>query len=187
MEYNGAEQIESMLGMDECDLQNIYMQLAINADTDFDAASENKFIIECIEQCYDKEFRLIDSRELLDNVNKLNMQFVKLIKFAREKKYKKVHIIFCTFCDYFDIDPAECYKRLHEKIQNLIKYGFVQLVGKSTYRSMFNRFKEKRDGYQPTLFDLIKGKQNGNDKQEQQDEREDDEGDETVHGEVEQY
>ena len=167
MEYNDAsDQLESVLGLDEQDLQQIYMQLCDNPNFNFDAVNEDTFITECIEKCYDKEFKLIDSTELLNDVNKLNMQFIKLIKFARERKYKKVHMIFCTFCDYFDLPPNECYKRLHEKIQRLIKFGFVQLVGKSTYKKMFTRFTERPDGYQPTLFDLVKRNQNGNEKQE---------------------
>lgn len=136
------------------DLQKIYVQLSTSDNTNFDGINEERFVMQCINECFDKEFLMINSDELLSNANKLNVKFVELIKFCRDKKFIKVHIIFCVYCDYFNLPITIVYQNFHEKLQNLIKMGYRKMVGESTWKNMMIKFSQKPSG-QPSLFDLF--------------------------------
>lgn len=141
-------------GFESLDLQKIYMQLSVSDNTNFDGLNEERFVMECITQCFNKEFLMIETTDLLSDVNKMNVKFVELIKFCRDKKFIKVHIMFCVYCDYFNLPVAVCFVGLHEKLQNLIKLGYRRMVGESTWNAMMRKFSEKPTG-QPSLFDLF--------------------------------
>lgn len=141
-------------GFESLDLQSIYLQLSTSDNTNFDSLNDEKFVMRSIEECYAKEFKMIDSDDLIRDINKLNVKFVELIKFCKSKNFIKVHIIFVVYCDYFNIPTTTCYLHFHEKIQNLIKIGYRKMVGESVWNNMVKKFSAKPTG-QPTLFDLF--------------------------------
>lgn len=137
------------------DLSNIYKQIAVEPDMLFDVSDEKEFLIECIEKIFDKNFLLIETTELLCDVNKLNISFVTLLKFCRSlpKPYNKIHQMFIQYCDYFDLPYNKCFLLLHEKLQNLIKKGCIEMIGQKKFNKIDNQINPNKIF---TLFDLVK-------------------------------
>lgn len=137
------------------DISNIYRQISIEPDMLFDVNNEKEFLIECIEKTFDKNFLLIETSLLLNDVNKLNISFVNLIKFCKiqTKPYTKIHKIFIEYCDYFDLPYNKCFLLLHEKLQIIIKNGTIEIIGKKQFQKLDNKNNPNKV---TTLFDLIK-------------------------------
>lgn len=137
------------------ELSAIYLKLSLEIDTDFDTIDEDNFIINSINNCYDNDFLMIDSKELIGDINKLNVMFVRLIHYCNKNfKFKNVTKLFLGFCDFFNLDYHAVYIKLHEKLQELIKLGFTRMIGGL---KNFNKLKKKYDPENVfTLFDLIK-------------------------------
>ena len=151
------EQSENIIEFDNNikDLSNIYMQISIEPSMLFDIEEERQFLIDAIETIFDKEFLMIDTKELLNDTNKVNITFVKLIKFCMENKkpYKKIYKMFIEYCDYFDLPYNECYIILHEKLQTIIKHACIEMIG----RKKFKKIDDKLNPFKVlTLFDLVK-------------------------------
>ena len=136
------------------DLSSIYKQISIEPDNDFDESNESIFLEQCIEKCFDSEFKLIETDTLINDINLLNLNFAKLIHYCNNNyKYKNVSKIFIAYCDYFSLDFHTTYIRLHEKLQTLIRSGFIRLIGGI---KKFTKIKNKLDPSTiTTLFDLI--------------------------------
>lgn len=137
------------------ELSSIYLKLSLEIDVDFSERDESKFIIDSMEACYDAEFKKIESKILVRDINVLNLSFVKLIHYCNKNyNYKNITKLFLSYCDYFDLDYHQVFSNLHEKLQELIKRGFIKMIGGI---KNFNRLKNK---YNPenafTLFDLIR-------------------------------
>lgn len=154
---NETSQQEYAQESDILDLQSIYSQLCISNDTNFDTYNELEYINKCIESCFTKEFLQINSDKLSSDHVLFNNSFIKLVKYANTKNYKKLHMIFVCFCTYFNIDEVLGFKILHEKIQDIIKNGYVKMVGKDTYKKMYKIY-SKNYTKQISLFDLVKNK-----------------------------
>lgn len=150
MEHNTNE---SSFEITELNLNDIYRQISVENKVNFDQSNSLEIVTECIESCFDTAFKQIDSTILVSNVNKLNVQFIHLMKYCNNYyNMKEVHYIFIGFCDYFDLEYNLVYLALHEKLQALIKNGYISLVGKEIYN------KEKRKAnpnQQMTIFDLL--------------------------------
>lgn len=136
------------------DLSSIYKQISIESDSDFDENNESIFLENCIEKCFDSEFKLIETNKLINDINLLNLNLAKLIHYCNNNhKYKNVSKIFIAYCDYFSLDFHVTYIRLHEKLQTLIRCGFIKLIGGI---KNFTKIKNKLDPSTiTTLFDLI--------------------------------
>ena len=151
--YEYSQEFEAL------DLQNIYSQLAIPENSNFDAINEIEFANKCIEGCYDTHFLKIETEVLLDNPVRFNNEFIKLIKYAQERKFPKVHILFVAFCTYFNIDENVAFKILHEKLQKIIRAGYARMVGRDTYKRMAKRYAEHPQTNQMSLFELARKNQ----------------------------
>lgn len=138
------------------DLSSIYKQIAIDPDTDFDINNENQFLTNCINNCFDNDFKLIETDILLNDINQLNINLAKLIHFCNNNyKYKNVSKIFIAYCDYFSLDHHLVYIKLHDKLQTLIKKGFIRLIGGiSNFTKLKNKLNPAGSSI-TTLFDLI--------------------------------
>lgn len=148
-------------GFDEVILQgeitSIYAKLSVDDDFDFDAKEEAKFVEDCIDKCYDCDFKLILTEDLQENDELINKTFVELLKMCVEKNFKKVGQIYISYCDYFDLEYDKTFNKLHEKLQKLIKNATKILIGNSTY----SKYVKKSNIHKPpvrTLFDMVKNK-----------------------------
>lgn len=140
------------------DLTLIYKQISIEDDMLFDVNEEKQTIINNIEICFDSEFLCLLSDNILENQDNLNKKFVSLIKYCVNQKRpnKKIHIIFIEFCDYFDMPYNKTYNILHEKIQILIKNGFIKMIGgKKAFNKLNDKFNPENSNVL-SLFDMIK-------------------------------
>lgn len=139
-------------------LDYIYKKLCIEDNIDFVFNDEQDMVVKSIQFLYDKDFLIIESKDIETNPILLNNQFVKLIKYCKTKHdYKKVHIIFLVFCDYFDLDYNKTFIELHEKIRELIEHFTCKMIGQKLYDKYLERTKPT-DCKINTLFDLIKKK-----------------------------
>ena len=134
------------------DLQSAYKSLSHIDDIDFMTRNEISMINKSIEKTFSEDFLKIDTKELQNEDNLLNIRFIELIKFCAKLNYKNPHIIFITFCDYFDLEYNKTYQKLHEKLQLIIRNGSKKLLG--------DVYKKHRDNHENTrqfrnLFDLI--------------------------------
>ncbi len=151
-EISKTNEIESLF---PADITNIYSKLSIEDNSDFDSKEEVIFVQSCIEECYDKEFKQIDTKILQENDELINVTFVNLLKNCIDKKFKKVGQIFLTYCDYFDLDYNITFKKLHEKLQSLIKISCKNLIGGNCYKKYMNKLNPNPVN---TLFDLVANK-----------------------------
>lgn len=151
-ENNNIEPIISTL-----ELSSIYKSISIEATANFDELNEMQFIENCIDSCYDEEFKLIDSKILQQDINKLNLSFVKLIHYCNNNyQYKNVSKMFIIYCDYFSLDYHLTFKVLHEKLQTLIKNGLIKMLGGlKQYTKIKNKLNPETI---TTLFDLVSNK-----------------------------
>lgn len=136
------------------EISSINKAISIDDNSNFDETNELQFLENCITNCYNQEFRLIESKILQQDVNLLNNSFVKLVHHCNNNfKYKNVSKMFIAYCDYFNLDYHSVYKVLHEKLQTLIKNGLIKMLGS------LKRFTKLKNKYNPqnitTLFDLI--------------------------------
>lgn len=138
----------------QTELSSIYKQISIEPNTNFDESEELKFLENCINKCFYTEFKHIETKVLISDINKLNQNLALLIHFCNNNyKYKNVSKIFIAYCDYFDLDYHDCYTKLHEKLQTLIRCGFIKLIGGI---KNFTKIKNKLNPSTiTTLFDLI--------------------------------
>lgn len=141
-------------GFSPVEISSIYKSIAVEALNDFDESDELKFLEQCIDNCYDSQFKLIENHILLTDINQLNLTFAKLIHYCNNNyKYKNVSKIFIAYCDYFSLEYNQVYKVLHDKLQILIKNGFIKMIGG------IQKFSKLKNKYNPenitTLFDLI--------------------------------
>jgi hypothetical protein len=153
----GSNSIQYCADFYNQDLNLIYRQISIENEMLFDVSEEKQFLIDLIENNFDKEFLMIDSKLLISDVNNLNNSFVVLIKLCVNNKrpYKKVENIFIEFCDYFDLPYNKTYVLLHEKIQILIKNGFIKTIGKSKFNKLNQKYNPESSNIL-SLFDLVK-------------------------------
>ena len=80
------------------DLQSLYRQISVSDSLNFDEAAEQNLVIRIIENNFDSEFKQIDSQILMRDINKLNIQFVNLLKYCKEdSNFKKINVIFTVF------------------------------------------------------------------------------------------
>lgn len=138
-------------------LNSIYLSLSITENTNVDLLAEKRLLLDCIKNCFDDNFKKIETKKLEENVDLLNNSFVKLLLFCKEQKnYKKVGYIFIEYCDYFDLDCHIVYSVFHDKLKLLIDKTCKSLVGEQTFQKM----KIQKNGglHIPTLFDIVKGK-----------------------------
>lgn len=140
----------------QSDTHKIYMAISQDSDAEsFEFSHDCDLIRGFMESIYDKQFLLIDSKELIGDINQLNIQFVKLIKYGITKDYTSFHMIFVYFTEYFDIDYVDCYGKLHEKLQNLIKQDFIKSIGgKEEFEKRSKKYKPVNKP-SPNLFDLF--------------------------------
>jgi hypothetical protein len=136
------------------ELSSIYKKISIDPDTDFDAEEIKAMITNNIETAFSKDMLLIESKILITDINKLNQSFVTLIKKCnQDNQYRNVSQIFIVYCDYFDLPYNVCYTRLHEKLQKLIEYGFIKMIGGI---EKYTKLKRKLNPTNlVTIFDLI--------------------------------
>ena len=141
------------------DLQNLYRQISVSSSNNFDEVEDQNYVIKIIETKFDSNLIIIDSQILLRDINKLNIQFVNLLKYCKEdNNFKKINVIFTVFCDYFNLPYNSCYSSFHEKIQQLIRNSFIKLVGEEEYNKIENRLNPISNRTK-TLFDLVKNKE----------------------------
>lgn len=108
-----------------------------------------------MEKIYDKDFLVIDSKNLIGDINLLNVQFAKLVKYAINENYTTFHVIFVYFTEYFDIDYVDCYGRLHEKLRNIIKQDFIKFIGGAEEFERRSKRYKPANKPSPNLFDLF--------------------------------
>jgi hypothetical protein len=78
----GSNSIQYCADFYNQDLNLIYRQISIENEMLFDVSEEKQFLIDLIENNFDKEFLMIDSKILISDVNNLNNSFVVLIKLS---------------------------------------------------------------------------------------------------------
>lgn len=139
---------------DNSTLTDIYRQISITDNDEFDYKEEEQLIVNLLETKFPIEFRRINNQRLIDDINLLNQSFVKLVKFCQEVNFFKTNIIFIVFCDYFDLNYGCIYSLLHKKIQEAIKKRYIKMVGHKEYYSQKQKHEVKKDFIQPTLFDF---------------------------------
>lgn len=163
---DNSPQPEQEVIISNVELSSIYKATSIEDNSDFDEKTELEFIDECIEKCYSQDniasihsekFLLIDSKKLQNDVTLLNISFVKLVHFCNQNyKYKNVTKMFISYCDYFNLDYHLVYKVLHNKLQTLIKNGFIKMLGGiKKFNALDNKLNPNKI---TTLFDLIANK-----------------------------
>ena len=136
-------------------LQNIYLSLSISENPLVDLLSEKKMLIECIDNCFDEKFRLIETKELESNVDLLNNSFAKLLLYcAQYKNYKKAGYIFIEYCEYFDLDSSIVYQAFQTKLKAIIDHACKKMVGADRFQKC--KFNHNGGIHIPTLFDIIK-------------------------------
>lgn len=141
------------------DLQNLYRQISVSDHNNFDELAEQNYVIKIMELKFDSDFKTIDSQILIRDINKLNLQFVSLLKYCKEDSdFKKINIIFTVFCDYFDLPYNLCFKAFHEKLQNLIVLSYQRVIGLKEYGKIEERLNPISERPM-TLFDLVKRKE----------------------------
>lgn len=141
------------------DLQSLYRQISVSDSLNFDEVAEQNLVIRIIENNFDSEFKQIDSQILMRDINKLNIQFVNLLKYCKEdSNFKKINVIFTVFCDYFDIPYNVCFTAFHEKLKNLIVISFQRIIGIDEFTKIENRLNPV-ENRPVTLFDLVKRKE----------------------------
>ena len=152
--------IEMSTQLSNSEMQNIYNQLSVSENSLFDVIEENKYMQDCIEECFAKTFLQILSDDLQSNQILINNNLVRLIKFCLVKSnFKKIGIIFIGFCDYFDLNYNKTYLLLHEKLQLLIKNSAICLCGKEKYERKKLQNQTPNDKLHiVTLFDLVNNK-----------------------------
>lgn len=138
------------------EMSNIYMKLSTSENTDIDFLDEKAFVDNCIEECFDTNFKMIETSVLQGDATKLNVEFCKLIRFCREKNFYKCGVIFIGFVDYFDLDYNKTFNDLHEKLQQLIRKACQCLIGKKEYSK--HKLKESGGLHIPSLFDYMNKK-----------------------------
>lgn len=136
------------------EMQNVYKTLSVSDNSNVDVKDDLEFVQHCIEECFDQNFRMIETSELQSNSLLLNKKFLELVMFCKSKHFKKTGYIFIGFCDYFDLNGNKVYNELHEKLQNLIQYS-AKCLCKGTYEKVRKK-SIGHDVYVPTLFDLLK-------------------------------
>ncbi len=140
--------------LSQTQLQDVYSKLVTPELVLFDTINDNQFILECIEKCFDSKFKIIPTKNLQENIELLNLSFVKLLKYCQENKFKKSGQVFLGFCDYFDLDYNKTYLAFHEKLQTLIKFACKSLIGCQCYDKYIAKVNANSDVIIPTLFDL---------------------------------
>ena len=145
--------LENQLSNNE--MMGIYQSLSVKENDEFDTQEELQYVQDCIEELYDKDFKIIDKEILQKNAMLLNTKFVDLIKFCKQKNnYKKIGYLFIGFCYYFEIDEVLAYKNFHEKIQNLIKISAMNICGKNIYKHTEVKNRKYKDIQVVSLFSL---------------------------------
>lgn len=153
---------EQQCNIIDCQLSNnemlgIYQSLSTKENTDFDTVEELQYVEKCIDECFDKDFKVIDYEILQKNAMLLNTKFVDLIKYCKQKNnYKKIGYLFIGFCYYFNLDEVLTYKNFHEKIQNLIKLSAKIICGKTVFNNAENKNRKYKDIQIISLFSLGK-------------------------------
>lgn len=137
------------------DLSSIYRQISVEPDMLFDVNEEKSYLVECIENAFEKNFLLIETTELLNNKDQINLTFVTLIKFCKtqQKPYHQIHKLFLEYCDYFNLPYNKCFILLHEKLQKIIKQSTMLMIGKAKYKKIDDIANPNKVF---TLFDLVK-------------------------------
>ncbi len=137
-------------------LNSIYQQLSINENDLFDEIDENKLLYNYIDNCFTIEFKRIDNKKIIDDINLFNTKLVQFIKYCKENKFNRIDIIFLIFCDYFDLPYNLMYTKLHPKIKENILNRYIEFVGIDEYNEQKNKFEGVKDYTQPTLFEILK-------------------------------
>jgi len=135
-------------------LSDIYRQIAVEPNPNFDDTEQKDMLVTFITECYDKEFLMIDSEILVRDVNKLNLSFVKYVKYSAEepRNFKNVSAMFIAYCDFFNIPYHACYKNLHDKLKTLILNGYKRMIGMKEFNKVEKRLNPNKV---QTLFDLF--------------------------------
>lgn len=150
------ENIISENNQDIQSLTSIYRQISVSINDHFDETEEKDIVYEAIDKCFDTEFKQISLQLLQDDFNLINNKFVCLVKHTNQMhSFKKMNIIFVYFCDYFDMDYSKTFQLLHPKIQDIIKSFYKKSIGNKEYRYQQQKYSEKKDFTQKTLFDLF--------------------------------
>lgn len=143
--------------LSEISLNNIYLALSEETNTDYDLIDITEKINGIMEKIYDKDL-LQKPTDLIQNDKILiNKSFVLLIKETEKLKYKEYGIIFLLFCDYFDLDGNKTFIMMHDKIKNIIEKSTERMIGEKSYQKAKNR--EKAEGIHKdikilSIFDL---------------------------------
>jgi hypothetical protein len=119
--------------LSEISLNNIYLSLSENINTDFDLRDITDKLNSIMEEIYDKEFLLKPTDIIQSDQILINKSLILLIKETEKIKYKQYGIIFLTFCEYFDLDGNKTFGLLHEKIKNIIMRSTEMMIGKDIY------------------------------------------------------
>lgn len=150
------ENIISENNQDIQSLTSIYRQISVSINDHFDETEEKDIVYEAIDKCFDTEFKQISLQLLQDDFNLINNKFVCLVKHINQMhSFKKMNIIFVYFCDYFDMDYSKTFQLLHPKIQDIIKSFYIKSIGNKEYMYQKQKYSEKKDFTQKTLFDLF--------------------------------
>lgn len=138
-------------------LNSIYSQLSIKEDDNFDEIRDKDYVVEKLTKLYSKEFLLIESKELENEVEILNSSFVKLVMSCKEENYRNIGNIFIVYCDYFDLSYIKIYNHFHPNIKKIITNAYIKLVGKEEYDLKKNLL-VSQNYQQSTIFDLFNKK-----------------------------
>ena len=139
------------------DVASLMKAISIDEEMLFDEIDEKKLIIAIIEDIFVKDLKT-ESKIFLEDKMKINNMMVLLINNCYKKhKYKKVSKIFIEYCDYFDLPYNRVYTTLHEKIQKLIKYGFINMIGKNNFNFLEKKYNPNKSNIL-SLFDMVNKK-----------------------------
>jgi hypothetical protein len=138
----------------EKDIASIYRQIAVMPDNDFDIEEKTILFVRLLEASLQKDRLMMDSVELTNDVNLLNLTFVTYIKACSLDGHKDVGFAMVTFCDYYCLEYNKVYLKLHDKLKSLVVRGLKTMMGAEEYRKAENRLNPNRN---KTLFELFGG------------------------------
>lgn len=150
----------SSLTISQNEMHSIYMQLSVSDCVEFDTTNFLTFVENTILQIFDEKILKLENTVFISSDDLLNMQFVKLLKHLLDNskiRKNQVGFVFVEFCDFFDLDEAIVYTKLHHKLQQIIRTSAEYLCDADIYKS-YKKRNESTSKYQGivirSIFDL---------------------------------
>ena len=112
------------------EMQSIYQKLSAFDTVDFDVYNFLALVESHIFQVFDEKIIKMETLVFQQSDDLLNTQFVKLLKHLLDSKLirkNQIGFVFIEFCSFFGLDECVVYKKLHHKLQLLIRNSADQL------------------------------------------------------------